>query len=244
MKVFAIHNRKGGVGKTTIAGNTAYYCSQSKKTILIDADSQGNSSSWYITEPVKFELADVLKGECDINDALVKIAEGFYILPSFTDGGLKDYAEIKLFQEPFIFRDLNDELERAGAELVIYDLSPGMSQLERTILSSADEIIIPLQPEFFSYDGLDMFIDEIKKINKNFKRDIKFDKIVCNGLNKSFTRHNAIYKKFEDMNFSLFTICQDSKIPEAQILHKSIFEYCPEARSIPELTRLSREMAV
>jgi chromosome partitioning protein len=195
--------------------------------------------SWFIKDIAKYELADVLKERCTYQDALVKIKDNFYILPTFgIDGGLKDFAETTLFREPFIFQDLNAALREWGAELVVYDLSPGMSQLERSILSSVDEVLTPLNPEFFSLDGIEIFISELDKINKSYKREIKFDKIVCNNLNKSFSRHNVIYKKFEDMNYKLFTVPQDSKIPESQIMHESIFTYYPESKSIPEIQRI------
>lgn len=239
MKRIAFHIQKGGVGKTTLSGNVAYYMSLKKRVCLVDADPQGNASSWFITEAPQYELADVLSGSVSISEALCSISEKFYILPTFgIDGGLKEYAESKLFKEPFIFEDVNEALQGAGFDLVIYDLSPGMSQLERTVISSVDEVITPLTPEFFSIDGIEIFNSELKKINKSFRKQVKHNKIVCNSLNKSFSRHREISGNFNALDYQLFTIPQDSKIAEAQLYNSSIFQYYPESKSIPEIVRL------
>ena len=243
MKKIAFHIQKGGTGKTTLSGNIAYAQSQTRKTVLIDCDPQGNASSWFIVDSAKYELADILQGRATVKESLIKLSETFYILPTFAiNGGLKDYAETALFREPFIFDDLTEELEKQDFEIAIFDLSPGMSQLERTVIGSVDVVITPLTPEYFSLDGIEIFSNELKKLNKSLRKNVRHNKIVCNGLNKSFSRHTEIYKTFEDLEYTLFTIPQDSKIAESQLVHKSIFEYHPESRSIPELQRLSRAL--
>lgn len=238
MKKIAFHNQKGGVGKTTISGNVAHYCSRKKKTILIDADPQGNASSWLLRDAPRYELADALLGDIEAREAIIEV-NGLSLIPTFSiNGKLKSYSETKLFQEPFIFQDLCEALGALGYELIIFDLSPGMSQLERAVISACDEAIVPVNAEFFSIDGIETFSNELQKLNKNYRREVKHNKLVCNALNLSFSRHREIYKEFQSLNYELFTIPQDARLAECQLLHKSIFEYAPESKSIPELERL------
>lgn len=241
MKKIAFHIQKGGVGKTSLSGNISAYLSGNYKTVLIDADPQGNSSSWFITDQkVKFELADVLQGNCQLTDALVKITDSFYLFPTFGIGGsLKLYSENKLNDEPFIFEDLCNELEKQLFQVCIFDLSPGMSRLEKSVLLCVDEVITPLTPEYFSLDGIEIFNNELKKINKSFRRDINHKKIVLNNLNKSFNRHLTNLEKIKRLDYDLFIIPQDSKLAEAQSNNKSIFEYLPGSKSVPELQKLA-----
>ena len=240
MKKIAFHIQKGGTGKTTISGNCAYCAGQSKKTILIDCDPQGNNSSWFVTETPKYELADVLKGNVKARETIINIAEDFYILPTFgLNGALKQYSESQLNDEPFIFDDLCGELEKLGFVIAIFDLSPGMSRLEKCVLLAVDEVITPLTPEYFSIDGVSIFTNELQKINKSFRRNVKHKKIVANNINQSFKRHNAFYRQFKDLDYELFSIAQDSKLAESQIYNKSIFEYYPASKTIPELKKLT-----
>lgn len=244
MKSIAFHILKGGVGKTSLSGNIAFKLSAKKKTVLIDCDIQANSSKWFVKDNPVYELADILQGKIEPEKALIRVKDNFYIIPTkHRDSELKQYAETKLFQEPFVFEDLKTELEKLNFKYAIFDLSPSISQLERCILLSVNETISPLTPEYFSYDGIEVFNSEIKKINKAFRRNIKHDKIIVNNINESFSRHKVYLELINKLkSYSIFKVMQDSKIAEAQIYNKSIFEYYPKSKTIPELERITREI--
>jgi len=241
MHKIAFHIQKGGVGKTTISGNiAAALARKGYRTVLIDCDPQGNSTTWFYSDPLKADLADVLKGDAKLADALVNVSTDLYLLPTIAiDGQLKEWSETRLNREPKAIEFLNADLAAAGFQYAIYDLSPGMSQLERAILGDVDEIISPLTPEFFSMDGIDIFVSELEKIKKAMRRDIVHQKLVCNGMNKSFARHKEFFKTFDQLAYELFTIPQDAALAESPIAHKSIFDYSPEAKSIPALNTLA-----
>jgi chromosome partitioning protein len=71
MRTIAFGLQKGGVGKTSIAGNVAALASRRGKVLLIDGDPQGSASSWLLTAPAKWELADVLQGKATLGEAVV-----------------------------------------------------------------------------------------------------------------------------------------------------------------------------
>ena len=64
-----------------------------------------------------------------------------------------------------------------------------MCRLEKSGLLAMDEVVVPLTPEYFSVDGITIFNNELRKLNKNFRRSVRFDRIVCNAINHSFRRH-------------------------------------------------------
>lgn len=243
IKSIAFHILKGGVGKTTLSGNIAYKISQSKKTILIDCDIQANSSNWFLTENTDYELSDCLQGE-PLQNAIKKIKDNLYILPTKSkDSTLKNYAETKLFQEPFIFEDLNQELEKLGFEYAVYDLSPSISQLERCILLSIGEVITPITPEYFSFDGIELFYNELQKINKAYRKNIKYNKIIINLINKSFETHKQYLDILKDLKkYNIYKVGQDRKIADSQKFHKTIFEYYPKSQAIPELEKITKNI--
>ncbi|MEI0487430.1 ParA family protein [Brachyspira intermedia] len=243
LKSIAFHILKGGVGKTTLSGNIAYKISETKKTILIDCDIQANSSNWFLKEDLEYELSDCLQGK-PLDNIIKQIKENFYIIPTKSkDSTLKNYAETKLFQEPFIFEDLNNELKRLGFEYIIYDLSPSISQLERCILLAVNEVITPITPEYFSFDGIELFYNELQKINKSYRKNIKYDKIIINLINKSFETHKQYLNILQELKkYNIYKIGQDRKIADSQKFHQTIFEYYPKSQTIEELTKISKDI--
>lgn len=245
MRTIAIHIQKGGVGKTTLSGNIAYaLAKKGRKTLMVDCDPQANLSSWFISNAPQYELADILTGKVEAEKTIIELKPNLFIIPTFgIDGGLKSYSEGKLIDEPFIFDDLKDEVAKLGFDTMILDLSPGMSRLEKCAILSCDEVITPLTPEFFSLDGIDIFHNELKKINKAYRKDVKHTKIVINNMNHSFKRHKLIVDKITAIpNFEFFYIGQDSKIAESQLKNQTIFEYFSASKTIPEIEKLAQSI--
>lgn len=232
MKSIAISNNKGGVGKTTTAGHLAFLLSLKSKTCLIDCDSQGSASDWYLTEDFKYELADVLSGSVSPAEALVKLQDNFFMLPTRPGGNLRTYGETKINDEPFIFDDLKESLRGLDFDYIIFDLSPALGKIERAVLTAADEVITPITPEYFSVRGIRNFIIELEKMKKNLRINIKHNKIVCNNVNLSIKMHKDTLEGLQDVNYSVYVIPQDAEIRKAQESNQAIFDYNPQARSI------------
>ena len=242
MKSIAFHILKGGVGKTSLSGNIAYCLSESNKTLLVDCDVQSNSTNWFYPEISNLELSDVLEGKSELQETILEISKNLFLLPTKKkQSGLKTYSETQLFKEPFIFEDLLGEIKKLNFDMVIFDLSPSISQLERCVLLAVDEVITPLTPEYFSYDGVELFNSELLKINKSYRKNIRHQKIVINNINQSFSTHKVYLKAIEKLsNYEIFKVPQDRKIADSQINNQSIFTYDKSSKTIPELKRLSK----
>ena len=237
--VFAVS--KGGVGKTSLSGNVAFMASQEMKTVLIDGDPSGNLSSWFCTEEPEFEFADILIGRATVRETLIELRKDFFILPTFgLSGQLTEFSETKLPNKIHCFTDILTELENMNFKLAVYDISPGMKMLEKRIIASVNEAIIPLTAEFFGIDGVQLFENEIKKIVADFRVSIKHRTIALNIINKSFRRHIKYTDRFNELDYTIFEIPQDSKIPESQIYHLALSEFDKNAKSIPSLEALTQ----
>ena len=226
-KTVAFHLQKGGVGKTTISGTLACQSALSgHRTLILDCDPQGNISSWFLKEPPKYELADVLQGKCYVSDAIVRIpaVDNLYILPTFGIGGtLKLYSETKLAEEPFVLQDLIAEAS-SGFERIILDLSPGLGRLERSALIASDEVVSPMMSEVFSLDGLEIFIHELQKIKKNMRSNVKHNKVIINSYDSRIKQHRDIYAAASKAkNYDVYLIPVDP-----------IFRKCQEAGEAPQ----------
>jgi len=223
-KTVSFHLQKGGVGKTTISGTLACESAlQGTKTILVDLDPQGNASSWFYTSSVKYEVADVLKGECFVDDAIISIPHinNLFLLPSFGIGGeLKQYAEHSIHLEPYIIKDLVKQLGK-NFDRIILDLSPGLGNLEISALIASDEIITPMTPEIFSLDGLEIFIDELKKIKSNYESDVQHKKVIINSYDGRIRQHKKIMEVALKGEYSIYKIPVDPTFRKAQESHNA-----------------------
>lgn len=240
MKVIAAWIAKGGVGKSTVSGNLAYYLRKRGKVLLIDADPQGNSSGWLHPEPFNYELADILEGKVGFQEAVLELRPGLNLVGTFAiDGNLKKWAETILPNQPFAFHDLRDSIENAGYDFVIFDMSPGASMLERSIIGIADEVLPIVRPEYFSFDGLEVFEETIAKIRKELRSKATATRLVVNGLNLSFSVHRAYYDSLKGLSYELYTVGQTTKATEAQTAHKFLAEYDPSNKVLSEYQRLA-----
>jgi cellulose biosynthesis protein BcsQ len=245
MRKICFYIQKGGVGKTSITGNVADAVARwGRKTLLIDCDPQANTTSWLCPGKPSHDLTEVLTEKAQVADALIEIGENFYLLPVVGIGGtLKKWSETELVNKPRAFDFLCDDIVRLGFDVALFDCSPSLSQLERAILAVADEVVIPLSPEFFSVDGIETFTYELEKIERANRRRITCDKIVVNMLNKSFVRHREFYDALQKLNYQLFTVPQDSKIAESQIAHQRLYTYAKSAKTVPAFEALAQALS-
>ncbi|MDR0448310.1 MAG: ParA family protein [Treponema sp.] len=235
MRKICFHIQKGGVGKTSVTGNVAALLArEGKKTLVVDCDPQANLSSWLCTKKPEYDIASVFTGQADAEAAIQQIGGHLSILPVISIGsGLKQWAETELVRSPRALEFFISDLEKLNFDYALFDCSPSLSLLERSVISCMDELINPLSAEFFSIDGVESFANELHHIERSNRITIKNDKIVLNLLNRSFTRHRAFLEELEKLRYRIFVIPQDSRIAECQIARKSLADFAPKAKSLP-----------
>lgn len=218
MKTIAFHLQKGGVGKTSLSVSIAYELSKIDKTIIIDCDPQGNSSSWLLTESPNYELASVLYGKVEITQSIINIRNNLDIIATYGIGGeLKTYGENQLANEPFIFCDLVEALGKEGYTYIIFDLSPGMGRLERAVLTACTYVLTPMTAETFGLDGIEIFNNELAKLKKAMRSDVQHTHILINAYSKAIKQHTDILNKINQLqNYKVFTVPVDPVFRKSQ----------------------------
>lgn len=241
MRKIAVWCQKGGTGKSTIAAHLAYAASAVKRTLLIDADPQASLTNWLLKGAPRHELADVLMGKTPAREAIEPISENLDILPSFSVGGdLGGFASSgKLNDSPFIFDELCRDLASLGYDIAVFDLSPGFRTLEQRVLIAVDEVISPITPEAFGIDALQTLRENLKGLNQSWRREVAHRILIVNKMNRSFRRHRIYRRQLLKQQYDLFTIPQDAKIGESQMVNETVFTYDERSKSIPELRRLA-----
>ena len=248
MKSVAFHLQKGGVGKTTLSGNIAALLPG--RTILVDADPQGNTSAWFLGQqnPL-YELADVLTGNKPVAECIVQseMTPGLDLLISFGLGGqLKTYGENQLANEPFVFVDLVEELNRLGYRHAVFDLSPGMGRLERSVLLAVDEVVTPMTPEHFSLDGIQIFDEEIQRLAKQMRRRPTWKRLVVNAMNRTIDQHKRILARAQESSLEVHVVPQDAAFRKAQAAGIPVFALDgadkPHKATVAALTKLQEAL--
>lgn len=182
-RVIAIANQKGGVGKTTTSINlSASLAEKGKKVLLIDMDSQGNTTSGLGLEKNELDktIYEVLRDEIPIEDAIVEIEECFgnlFLVPS--NRNLAG-AEIELITLNNMQHILQRKLEpiKDNYDYVILDCPPALGMLTVNAMTASDSVLVPIQCEFYALDGLTQLIYTINLIQENLNSSLKIEGVV------------------------------------------------------------------
>jgi len=183
LRVLAIANQKGGVGKTTTAINLGTaLAAVGERVLLLDSDPQGNASTGLgVTRAMRRNtFYDVLSGEVPLAEAIVETAlPGLFLSPGDTDlSGI----ELELGQQPrrsFRLRDALEPLRRGGAySYVLIDCPPSLNLLTVNAMAAADAVLVPLQCEFFALEGLTQLMRTIDLVRASLNPILEIQGVV------------------------------------------------------------------
>ena len=243
MKTIAIINQKGGTGKTTTTMNLgSALASLGKKVLLIDFDPQANLSYSFNISADNGTITDVLQAKKTLQSILVE-KENLYIIPS--SSYLSD-LEISLVNKIGRERILKDRLkDLKGFDFVFIDCPPSLTILTLNALNAADEVLIPLQMEILSLQGLKQLLDTIKEVKNVLNRNLKIKGIVpsmYDGRRKlSKEVLDEISNTFKGKIFKS-SIKECVKIAEAPSFAKSVLSYAPSSRGAEDFINLAKEI--
>lgn len=181
--LMAIANQKGGVGKTTTAVNLATaLCALDKKVLLIDLDPQGNASTGLgIKMKARAKSSyDLFFDKPNVNEVAQETkVPGLFIVPSSTELAGADIELVTAKNREFRLKNaLKEQLDALDFDHVIIDCPPSLNLTTLNALVAADEVLVPLQCEFFALEGLAHLMKTIERVKKAFNRKLKLNGIV------------------------------------------------------------------
>ena len=191
-KIISIINQKGGVGKTTTVINLAAGLSmRGKKILVIDLDPQGNATTGLgLSNTANSELTiySVLNGNKKISEVIQGTnIKNLNLITSNVDLSGLEVETAGDSRRAFKLKDelssiLNDS--RASYDYILIDCPPSLSLLTIMALVASDELVVPLQTEFFALEGLTQLMKTIDRIKSNLNPDLEIRGILLTMYDK------------------------------------------------------------
>jgi len=241
-------NQKGGVGKTTTAVNLASYLAHlGKRVLLIDLDPQANATSGMGIDynNVPFGLYEVLMGPNSMYD--VKQATNIPNLNIVPSSQNLAGANIELAGHPEREFRLHNELAdlKYDFDYIIIDSPPSLGLLTINGLVASNEVLIPVQCEYYALEGLGQLLNTVNLIKEHIKSDINILGAVMTMYDErsKLTREvfDELYRYFPHKIFRT-VIPRNSKLAEAPSFGKSILHFDPQGIGAKAYSRLAREI--
>lgn len=247
VRVISVVNQKGGVGKSTSAINiSAYLGHKNYRTLLIDLDPQGNATSGIGIYPDEIESStyDVIINFLEPEKVILKTDyKCLDIMPSSDRLAGAEVELVSSFRREYRLKDVLDKFS-SNYDFVIIDCSPALGLLTINALTASREVLVPLQCEYYSLEGIARLIKTIDLIREHLNPELHLTGVALTMYSRTRLCRHAVKDVKDYFPGKVFKtiIPRNVRLAEAPSYGKPILAYSPTCKGAKAYLDLTKEL--
>ena len=246
-KIIAIANQKGGVGKTTTAVNLGGSLGVLEyKTLIVDADPQANATSGVGFDPKQTKnIYDCLINDIHPSEVILKTENpNLDVLPSHIDLVGAELEMINMPNREYLLGTVLDKVKDAY-DFILIDCSPSLGLITVNALTAADSVMVPVQSEYYSLEGLGKLLNTIKIVQGRLNTDLDIEGLLITMYDTRLRLANHVVEElkthFQDLVFDT-VIHRNTNLAEAPSHGSTIIMHDASSKGAINYLNLAREI--
>lgn len=226
-QVWAISTNKGGVLKTSITTNLAGVLCRDHRVLIIDTDNQGNAALSFGLNPDDFykTIYDVLLQEAKADDLVINVHKNIDLLASNDDMSFLEFEVLtrrRKYQMPFhLLKDNVGHLTR-HYDYILIDTPPNLGLIQGNVLTFADQVLIPFQPEHYSMRSLTKILKSINDFKERHNHKLEILGVVATLVDQRTNLHSVVLQECKKYCYHNEITMFDTVIPRSVRFASSI----------------------
>lgn len=258
MRIIAIANQKGGVGKTTTTVNlAAALAMQGKRVILMDLDPQAHLTTFFGLDPRAIENScyELLTQSMSLQQCLISVRENIELLASGIDLAAVEQELVSVIGRETILRDAIRDYDKP-VDYIFIDCPPSLGLLTLNAFAAAKEGFIPLQPHFLSLQGLSQLLEMLSLVHQRINPELKVSGLlfcmydsrtslsteIVGDIQTFFDQQRDSDVAWKEITLFKTRIRRNVKLAESPSHGKTIFEYEPNCNGSLDYMALAKEV--
>ena len=274
MRTIAVMNQKGGVGKTTTTVNLgATLAELGKRVCLVDLDPQAHLTIGFGIEPVqgngggdgadggedRVSLYNVLVEERPFLEAIQKVDEQIALVPSSIDLAAAEIELVSILGRETLLKKRLEAARAAGGldfDYMLLDCPPSLGLLTLNALAVADEVIVPMQPQFLPLQGMAKLLETVQLVNRRMNPALKVSGIVLTMFDSQTKLSNEVVAElsgfidqargqplpWSEARLFKTKIRRNIKLAESPSFGQNILKYDPASNGAADYRNLAKEV--